>query len=371
MRMRRLIAMSFAVAATASSAQPPAPDPEPAAPASVEVDVSVDPRIELLLIVQHLTGDYEKRTRLITDFDFAYKREIEEHFRPFAMHTVVMTYRAMALKGFSFDAGPQAMMRLTADESLSPRSPMPEDLLKRVGGAEQFETFRSQIADFAQASGFWKFFADHKPLYDELCRNVNETARPGELVAALNDYTGMRVSNAHLVLFPMGHPGGFAAHVIPEVDGVKQAEEVFAVVGPGGAKDDKPVFGGESAPWFESLIIHEFAHTIVNPLAEDNAERVAGSAAKLEPIRQQMSRQAYQNWRTVVNEHIVRAIECRLALRRHGISAGMAKMNQEVKRSFTYVPGLVQALTRYEQDRARWPTLRDFYPELLALFEAE
>jgi len=46
-------------------------------------------------------------------------------------------------------------------------------------------------------------------------------------------------------------------------------------------------------------------------------------------------------------------------------------MNQEVKRSFTYVPGLVQALTRYEQDRARWPTLRDFYPELLALFEAE
>jgi len=321
MRMRRLIAMSFAVAATASSAQPPAPDPAPPAPASVEVDVSVDPRIELLLIVQHLTGDYEKRTRLITDFDFAYKREIEEHFRPFAMHTVVMTYRAMALKGFSFDAGPQAMMRLTADESLSPRSPMPEDLLKRVGGAEQFETFRSQIADFAQASGFWKFFADHKPLYDELCRNVNETARPGELVAALNDYTGMRVSNAHLVLFPMGHPGGFAAHVIPEVDGVKQAEEVFAVVGPGGAKDDKPVFGGESAPWFESLIIHEFAHTIVNPLAEDNAERVAGSAAKLEPIRQQMSRQAYQNWRTVVNEHIVRAIECRLALRRCGVTA--------------------------------------------------
>ncbi len=334
-----------------------------------DVDVSVDPRIELLLIVQHLTGDYEKRTRLITDFDFAYKREIEEHFRPFAMHTVVMTYRAMALKGFSFDAGPQAMMRLTADQSLALRAPMPEDLLKRVGGAEQFETFRSEMADFAQASGFWKFFADHKPLYDELCRDVNETARPGELVAALNDYTGMNVSNGHLVLFPMGHPGGFAAHVTPEVDGVKQAEEVFAVVGPGGAKDDKPVFGGESAPWFESLINHEFAHTIVNPLADRHAERVAGSDAKLEPIRQQMSRQAYQNWRTVVNEHIVRAIECRLALKRHGPAAGAAKLKHEYQRGFIYVPALVEALGRYEQDRAKWITLEQFYPELLSVFE--
>src|SRR5688572_11311545 len=186
MWMRRLIALLSLTAAPASPAQePPAPAPVHAADALVEVDVSVDPRIELLLIIQHLTGDYEKRTGLITDFDFEYKREIEAHFRPFAMHTVVMTYRAMALKGFSFDAGPQAMLRLTADESLALRSPMPEDLLKRVGGAEQFETFRSQIADFAQASGFWTFFADHQPLYDELCRSVMETARPGELVAAL------------------------------------------------------------------------------------------------------------------------------------------------------------------------------------------
>jgi hypothetical protein len=335
-------------------------------PAGTKVDVRVDPRIELLLIVQHLTGDYEQRTRLITDFDFAYKREIEEHFRPFAMHTVVVTYRARALKGFSFDAGPQAMLRLSADEQLTLQGPMPEDLLRRVGGAEQFETFRSQLADFAQASGFFQFFRDHQPLYDELCDAVRGGAKPGELVAALNDYAGLPVTSAHLVLFPLGHPGGFAAEIKRDDGG----SEIFAVVGPGAAIGDKPVFGGPAAPWFESLIIHEFAHTIVNPLAVQHAERVAKVADLLQPIRQQMSRQAYQSWETVVNEHIVRAIEARIALRRHGMAAGSAKMNEDLKRGFRYLPALVQALNRYEADRGKWATLADFYPELLAVFEA-
>lgn len=360
-------------------AQPVPASPVPASPpadgaAAVEaadVNVAVDPRIELLLIVQHLTGDYEQRTNLITNFDFAYKREIEERFRPFAMHTVVATYRAMALRGFSFDGGPQAMLHLTADERLSLRGTMPDDLLKRVGGPEQFEVFRQQVADFAKSSGFWEFFAGHQPLYDELCKSVLERARPADLVAALNAYTGMQVVNARLVLFPLGHPGGFAARVTPMADGVEQPMEVFAVVGPGGAIEDKPVFGGPAAPWFESLVIHEFAHTIVNPLAQAHALRVAQSAAKLDPIRPQMSRQAYQNWETVVNEHIVRAIEARLALKLHGMSAGTAKMNQELKRGFVFIPGLVQALARYEEDRTKWPTLADFYPKLLAVFEAE
>ena len=53
----------FVFSAAGSQSHPPASQPAPV------VNISVDPRIELLLIVQHLTGDYEKRTRLITDFD--------------------------------------------------------------------------------------------------------------------------------------------------------------------------------------------------------------------------------------------------------------------------------------------------------------
>jgi hypothetical protein len=41
----------------------------PAAPPAMTVDLEViiDPRVELMLIVQYLTGDYERRTNLITN----------------------------------------------------------------------------------------------------------------------------------------------------------------------------------------------------------------------------------------------------------------------------------------------------------------
>ena len=73
--------------------QPPAVNvPQDAA----AVDVIIDPRIELMTIVQYLSGNYEQRTNLITNFDFEYKREIEQHFRPFADHPAVATFSAMA-----------------------------------------------------------------------------------------------------------------------------------------------------------------------------------------------------------------------------------------------------------------------------------
>ncbi len=344
------------------AAQPPGDLAVVPAREEVQVDIRVDPRIELLLIVQHLTNDYAKMTNLITRFDFAYKREIEEHFRPYDKHTVVMTYHHLFQRGFAFDAGPHAALRLTEDEHLALRAPFPEDILARVGGAEAFEEFRSQLADFAQASGFWTFFEQHKPFYEELCQSVRERLKPGDLVAALNAYAGLPVTNAHLVLFPMGHPGGFAAQIEPDNGGI----EVFAIVGPGGAADDKPVFG---ASWHESLIIHEFAHTIVNPLADEHPEQVAKSAALMDPIREQMARQAYRNWRTIVNEHIVRALEARIALQRHGEEAMQQKIAEDVKRSFVHLPALCKALERYEADRASYPTLGTFYPELLAIFD--
>lgn len=345
------------------SAQPPADSPAAEAEHDAHVDIRVDPRIELLLIVQHLTNDFAKMTNLITRFDFAYKREIEAHFRPFDKHTAVMTYRQLFQRGFAFDAGPHAVLRLTADEHLSLRAPFPEDILARVGGADDFEQFRSQLADFAKASSFWKFYEEHKPFYTSLCDDVRERVKPGELVAALNAYAGMPVTNAHLVLFPMGHPGGFAAQIEPDESGI----EVFAVVGPGAAENDKPVFG---ASWYESLIIHEFAHTIVNPLADEHTEQVAKTESLMSPIREHMARQAYKNWTTIVNEHIVRALEARMAFHRHGADAMHKKIQEDVNRSFVHLPALCKALERYEADRARYPTLRAFYLELLAVFDA-
>jgi hypothetical protein len=46
------------------------------------------------------------------------------------------------------------------------------------------------------------------------------------------------------------------------------------------------------------------------------------------------------------------------------------KLAEEVSRSFVHVPALCEALMRFEADRARWPTLAEFYPQLLDVFDA-
>jgi hypothetical protein len=274
----------------------------------------------------------------------------------------------MARQGFSFDACPEAALHLTPDAELNVRAPLPDDLLERAGGAEAFENFRAQLADFAKVSGFFEFFGKHEDLYSELTMIVRKGMQPAVLVGALNRYTGMQVRNATLVLFPLGHPGGFAAQITtPARDDQPAGMEVYALIGPGGAIDDRPTWS--TVPWAESLIIHEFAHTIVNPIAGKFAERIARSADRLDPIKQQMSRQAYQSWATVVNEHIVRALEVRIALLHHGVDAANGKLVQDTGRGFVHLPDLCLALDRYEKHRAQWKTLEEFFPDLLAVFE--
>jgi hypothetical protein len=84
-----------------------------------------------------------------------------------------------------------------------------------------------------------------------------------------------------------------------------------------------------------------------------------------------MRRQAYGNWESTVNEHIVRAVTTRLAYLHYGAEAGDRALRGEQERGFIHVAALCAALERYEAARDTYPTLNDFYPELLAALPAQ
>jgi hypothetical protein len=110
---------------------------------------------------------------------------------------------------------------------------------------------------------------------------------------------------------------------------------------------------------------HEFGHSFVNPLAEANAARLDSAASLLEPIRARMQRLGYRDWRTVVNEHVIRAVTSRLAALHLGEEPGKMAVLRERAEGFAYVDPLATALVAYEAQRDRYRTFREYYPQLL------
>ncbi len=101
-------------------------------------------------------------------------------------------------------------------------------------------------------------------------------------------------------------------------------------------------------------------HAFVNPLVDLFAERVERTDALFPGLREHMRQQGYDEWRSVVYEHLVRASTVRFAFRELGEVAGRKALEDEISRRFLYVPALCTKLEQYEKSRDRYSSLADF-----------
>jgi len=117
------------------------------------------------------------------------------------------------------------------------------------------------------------------------------------------------------------------------------------------------------------LIWHELSHPIVGSLTEKYLSEVNQFQVLYQQLEKEKQIQfAYGNWQATVDEHIIRAITVRLATRELGDVKGHAHLIGEREHGWAYIDLLVERLKRYEEQRDRYPTFRDFYPELIKGF---
>lgn len=350
---------SFAGAEAVASPRPgdlaPSSTTVPTEPSGGSVRVVVDPRIELMGIVQLLNGYF-----LTTEYDFVYKLDALSHFSSFRDHPAVTMFSEMSQSGFNFDAVPKAMLALTAPPELNRRVDLPDRMIERAGGEERFGEFVEALRNFAIDSRFQPFLEAHQGTFE----NVIEATTPAVegAVEALRRYTGMDLDGTSVVLGMLLHHGGFAASMETSQGEV----EAWALIGPVGSQDGLPTFG--SATYVASTAWHEFSHTFINPLSHNYESQIAAYASLLEPIAEQMAQQAYPDWQTTVNEHVIRAITTRLIQLEQGDDAGREALARETKRGFVYVEALVDRLKEYEASRDRYPNIASFYPRLIDVF---
>lgn len=321
-----------------------------------DIRITVDPRVELVSIVQYLSRHGE----MITTADFSYRTDVDEHFGKYRNHEAVTMYESMVEAGFRFSSPANFALGLTDGLYMDESVKIPYHVLWGGGGEEQLKKFAKALRDFSRESNFHDFYLSHEDYYRENVYRVANLVGEWNYVAELKDYYGMEYNSFNIIPVPLyGGGGGYGPHVERE-----DRIDIYSILisFDKESRGNVPIYGNEAI--FKLLLRHEFSHSFVNRITDMYLEEVMKYQHLLDPIREEMDALNYGSWVTCLNEHIVRAVTVRLAFSDSG-PEGRRALARELEAGFIYTDELADALVEYENNREQYPDFISFYPRLL------
>ena len=323
-----------------------------------KLQISIDPRMELLATVQ-LLSDYP-----VVNRDLSYSKEILTYFKSFSSQEAVsLTNSLLQNHGFSYDAPVTFMLYLSQPPELEPQIKFSDYLLKRSGEGNNLEQYRKAIKGFAETSNFETFWNKKTPFYNQILDMTIADMGGKDLVKAIEDYFNETKESYNIVISP-SFRGGYG----PRISDTDGKELIYACLSTTNWKDDIPYLSGSNLLYY---VWHEFGHSFVNPLTDKYIDKVTSLNKLFEPIKDFMSRQAYGDWATCVNEHIIRAIHVRLMELHIDAQQSEALLENELKRRFIYIEPLIEKLKNFDNKRDNnRMTFSEFYPELLGVLDS-
>lgn len=316
-----------------------------------ELSLSVDPRMELLAVVQHFTswaggGHIKSNT--------SYKHDIDSYFGDFAEHRAMDCADRLVDAGFTHDAPVTFMLHHSDPPSLVLETPYSEYLIGRAGSEERLLQFSCALREFAQETDFMRFYRSQSPLYDTLIIEVKSLLAGKPYVQTLEEFYGDSRSTYSLILSPL-FAGGYGP-TVPTDEGY----EIYGVIGPCALKGSRTTFA--CLGYLESMMLHEWSHSFVNPLVDENMDAFDQSRHLFEPIKGMMRRQAYPNWRISLYEHVVRACEIHLRDSQHEEFNKEEFLGYQEGKGFWYIGCIDSLLNSYQARRDEFPVFSAFMP---------
>ncbi len=325
-------------------------------PGNRGIRIGVDPRMELLNVVQLLAG-----APGIRDPGSAYSAEVSAYFSEWSGHEAVGVIRELAGQGFGYDAPVTAVLHLSDPPALEQVTAWTENLSARAGGMTNLESFATALRNFAEDTDFMSFWKDHEQVYDEISDVYRSVMDPGD-AELLESWFGMSRQSYSILPAPLSFHG-FGSWVLRE-DGTM---DVFCTIMGATALIPGEV-DVETSLFLRSFVWHEFAHSFVNPLCEEYSEELDEYSNLFEPIEWIMSSQAYPLWQICVREHLVRAAVVRLVASEYGPEAGRQETELQLRNGFIYIEPLCEDFVILEQTRETGETFESMFPVFIETF---
>lgn len=324
------------------------------------VNIKIDPRMELLAVVQHFTTWAELRH---TKYNFGYKRDIDYYFSKFSNHSAVQASQSLTNSGFTYDAPVTFVLYHSNPPEFVQITPYSDYLINRAGGELNLKNFADKLRAFAKETDFMKFFSGKQKFYNHIQNGFIRTIGDTNYIKYLEDYYGEKKHSYNIIPAPLFHSGGYGTQ-IQNSDLI----DIYNIPGPNSYSNGELSFGNKDNILY--ILLHEFSHSFVNPITEKNSTLINNSKALFEPIKVQMQQQAYTQWSTCVNEHLVRTIVARISLKLRGEAYKNSVVNYEVSNGFIYLPKLDNLMIEYENNRDVYPSFESFYSRIIGLFNS-
>ena len=307
----------------------------------VECTINVDKRMELLSAVQILTS---WRDTGIWRENYTYKQDMLDYFTPYSNLTAVVMCEELIEQDFSFDAPVNLMLHLSDPPELDIVVPFSDYLVSRAGNDTILEDFVRALREFYTVTNFENFWQSHLSFYSDVEERASTDIDLLGTVQKLENYFGTQQHGYHVVLAPV-----FLGSYGPRVK-VNGSLDVYSVLSPIRTTGDFPVFG--------AALFHEFAHSFVNPVTEEFRGEFIGPEKLYEPIATEMNSLEYDDWETMINEHLLRAIEVI-------VYNQTIEITYHEQLGFIYIRPLISFLSEYDSSNE---TFREFYPQIVDFF---
>lgn len=323
------------------------------------IKVELSETVELMGILSRTAGLREYNM----DLAGQYTQDTEAWFAPYKGHPVIAYYQGLHNNNsISYDAVMSMAVHLEIVKGEVKFVGDKTDLEKRWSNVN-IEDFMVRINQFYTDTRFHKFFTEHRAFYDEALKTYEANVMTYFHQDWYPKFYGTEPTEKFRVVIGFTNGGGNYG-TNRHLPG--QAKEVFAICGY--YIDPKTGKAFQNGAELSSTLIHEFNHSFVNPLLENEANNIL-----MMPIGQKlhklsalsMERQAYTNWQTVINESIVRAAVIVYMMEQGYTNKQIQdELISQLCRDFSWMPELVTALRHYASHRNQYKTLHDFYPEI-------
>ncbi|HEX4046316.1 MAG TPA: DUF4932 domain-containing protein, partial [Elusimicrobiota bacterium] len=351
--MRRPLAAGLLLAALAARSAR-------AADAS-RIEVSLDPRLELLGAVQLLSP----ATSFLDGFvrrDVPAVRELSASLAPFAGLPAVPASAAFDPNAFSYYTRADVFLRLSPPPELAPRLIIPDLFVSDAGGRAALDAWLAAMRAFDRDAGFPAYFEKEKALLAGPVSAFRGDVEKKDYIAKIERYTGLPFDGTYAVhLSPFVKTGSQVNSVVLQDDG---SYAIQSIVGPderGGKLDFLP---GQ----FPGTAWHELGHGILDTLSDLNQDEINRNA-ELENKLAAARWSCYGGvWEQCVKEHVVRAVMIRLIALNIGDEAAATRLREEGEDKFPYLKPMLDSLRVYEAHREKYPTIADYFPQLLKVF---
>ncbi|HCW51513.1 MAG TPA: hypothetical protein DGR79_05540, partial [Clostridiales bacterium] len=325
-----------------------------------DVRVVVSPKTELAFVVAGLTGVAPEfcGSRSVLGPDAL------RHFRDYRGHEAVEAMAFLHQRGLSYDAVAKFASCFSDPPALEQIFPFGDYLCSRTYGIDRTARearlldLARRMREFYRDADFGSYLDSRRRYYDDLVAEIERALTPG-IPRALESYFGTGHS-AYLVV--VSAFSGNYGNILEDGDWTCAVAVISGTMA-------KRLSGGELSSALWSLTVHEWSHTLVRHAFDAHEELIASYSHLYRPIARAMSELAYSSWRCALEEHVIRAVEARLALLYKGPDEAERILSRHESQGFRYIRVLYDRLADYEADRETYPRFEDFLPDLLSALD--